>query len=102
MTTATKTLEEVLDLLVFGRAGIVRVVSKNGKYDETHEQFRKEGNHLVICNDSGPRWFFELSQVVEIKNNYILVHAPDDCAEDFYELHFFEKHPLKLQFEVSS
>jgi hypothetical protein len=89
------TLEEALDLFVFGRAGEVRVVSKDGRFDETHEKFGKKGDYLVIYEeDEHQRWFFSLSQVVEIKNNYILVSV----AEKFYELHFFEKRALNLDF----
>lgn len=95
------TLEEALDLLVFPKAEFVRVVNDTGNSWD-HDCFYKKGSRFLIgsSDSSEASWFFSLNQVVKVKNNHILVEGLDDAAGSFYELHFFEKRALNLEFEL--
>ena len=95
------TLEEALDLLVFPKAEFVRVVSEDGRHWDRDCFYKVNSRFLIGSNDSSSAcFFFSLHQVVRVKNNHILVEGLDDAAGSFYELHFFEKRALNLEFEL--
>lgn len=102
------TLGEAFDLFDLGRSKGVQVVKPSGPWSHWNFDYckkhyanrRDDGDRDLLWigdrDDPDPRWLFSLNTLVEIKNNYILVEGIDDCAGEFYEVHFFEQRPLSF------